>query len=544
MRFIVIAVLAACSVQATRFTPAGGGDDLPPPGDGSNPGTPASLSASPDGDVALGTVLIGQTSAKAAITISNDGDAASGNVTIAFDDASAGFALVDDTCSGQPLAGHTTCTFALQFTPATAAALQTTLHVTADPGGEVTKILFGTGLLQGAVDIMEAANDYGLLGLAAAAKTKTFTVRNTGQGQIGQPMPTINGDASYTVMATTCNAPLNQTDSCTVTVQFKPTTVGGKAGSLVITSSPGGSDAAQLSGTGFAHVTVTRSGDGAGSVRSSPVGIDCPTTCAADFTSSPVTLTGTGGTESTFTTFSGDCTGASCSLNLTANKSVDGKFTLNSYNVVIATAAKNPGVNKVTSSPGGINCDGATGCTAAFKFGSQVTLTASPDAVTGRFTVWTDGPCVNNTSPTCTFTVPSGGVHAAASFDWFASLTILRNGAPQTPISATTQVQTDDQQINCTNTTTLTGTCQAFFGRNAQITIFYSGNPSGQWTTCHGGSLQKFLSASFFGTACAPPTGTICSDFGTCLSSASCTMTFTQPGDYTSEYDVECDVGA
>ena len=543
--FVVLA-LAACNVQATKFTPVGGGDDGGPPGDDGSNSSVAKLSASPtDNLISLGTVLVGQTSSKAAITVSNDGDQASGSITITFDDATLGFALVDDTCSGKPLAGHMTCTFALQFTPAIASSPQTNLDIAADPGGTVTKVVSGTGLLQGAVDIMEASNDYGLLGLGAAPKTKTFTVRNTGQAQIGTPTPSITGDnVSYTVASTTCNAPLNQTDTCTVTVQFKPNVVGAKAGSLVIMSAPGGQDAAQLSGTGFAHVTVTRSGDGAGTVTSNPAGINCGTTCAADFTSTPVTLSGAAGTESTFTTFGGDCTGGTCSLNLTANKNVDGKFTLNSYNVTGAISLQNgvPGVHKITSNPGGLNCDGVNGCTAAFKFGSQVTVTAAPDPVTGRFVIWTDGPCANGTNAVCTFTLPSGGVRVAATFNWFASLRILQNmGNGLTPV--TTKAVTSGGAINCTNTTTLTGTCFAFFGRET-VTLTYSGNPTIGWTSCHGGTQAKFLDTSASGSACLPPSGVLCTQATNpphCQSSSSCDMTFDTPGDFDSEFDVDCD---
>jgi hypothetical protein len=542
----VLLALAACNVQATKFTPVGGGDDGgPPPGDGTGPSA-AHLSASPtDNLISLGTVLVGQTSSKAAITVSNDGDQDSGSVTITFADATLGFALVDDTCSGKPLPGHMTCTFALQFTPAIASSPQTNLDIAGDPGGTVTKVVSGTGLLQGAVDIMEASNDYGLLGLGAAPKTKIFTVRNTGQAQIGTPTPSITGDnVSYTVASTTCNAPLNQTDTCTVTVQFRPNVVGAKAGSLVIMSAPGGQDAAQLSGTGFAHVTVTRSGDGAGTVTSNPAGINCGTTCAADFTSTPVTLTTAAGTESTFTVFGGDCTGTSCSLALTANKNVDAKFTLNSYNVVGAISLQNgvPGVHKITSNPAGLNCDGVNGCTAAFKFGSQVTISAVPDAVTGRFVNWADGPCAGGTNPVCTFAIPSGGVHAGAVFTWFASLTILKNqGDGGTP--AKTTATTGDSQINC-DTSALTGTCIGFFGRNEQVRITYAGNPSTVWTNCRGTVNQLFLFSIASGTACLPqPRGTICNSSMICATKSECTMTFDQPIDYTSEFDVECEIG-
>jgi hypothetical protein len=536
--FLVLA-LAACNFQATKFTPAGGGGDDAGGGDDGGGGTAARLSATPDGNIGLGTIVIGQVSATSTITISNDGDESSGAIAITFDDAGLGFALVDDTCTGQILAGHTTCVFGLTFAPTTAAALQTNLHVTADPGGEVSKIVSGTGLLQGAIDIVEDSFDYALLGMGAAPKSTTFTIRNTGQAQIGMPVPSISGDASYTVRGTTCNAPLNQTDTCTVDVEFKPGAVGAKAGSIVITATPGGSDAAQLAGIGFARVSVAKVGDGVGTVTSNPAGITCGTNCSADFTQSPITLNATAGLESSFTGYAKDCAGTTCQLNLNAFKTVDAQFTLKSYPVNVTFISSNPGGNTITSNPPGLTCDPtASACTGNFKFGTSVTLTAVPDSVTGRFGAWTAGPCAGGTgnrSPTCTFTVPSGGLSASASFEWFASLKILR-----ATTNRVTMATTSDGQINCTDIASTAGVCFANFGRGATVTLKYQGNPLTQWTSCKGGPALLFLEAFASGSFCHPPDGVIC-DTNSCPSSRSCTFTFTAPGDFDSQYDVTCD---
>src|SRR5215470_9124338 len=107
-----------------------------------------------------------------------------------------------------------------------------------------------------------------------------------------------------------------------------------------------------------------------------------------------------------------------------------------------------------------------------FKFGSNVTLTANPDPTTGRFNVWTSGACSGTTNP-CTFTVPSGGTSANGAFGWFATLTILKNMGDTGFAALTSKATTSDGQINCTNTTSLLGTCFANFGRNAQVTLQY-----------------------------------------------------------------------
>jgi hypothetical protein len=76
------------------------------------------------------------------------------------------------------------------------------------------------------------------------------------------------------------------------------------------------------------HLTVTTSGTGSGTVTSSPSGISCPSTCGADFNStSTVALTAAPATGSTFTGWSGACTGTgACSVAMSADRSVTATF--------------------------------------------------------------------------------------------------------------------------------------------------------------------------------------------------------------------------
>ena len=83
-------------------------------------------------------------------------------------------------------------------------------------------------------------------------------------------------------------------------------------------------------------LTVTRAGNGTGTVTSSPAGISCPSTCSANFISGTVvTLTVAAATGSTFAGWSGACTGTgSCSVTMSAAKSVTATFNLGSGPVV------------------------------------------------------------------------------------------------------------------------------------------------------------------------------------------------------------------
>jgi hypothetical protein len=77
-------------------------------------------------------------------------------------------------------------------------------------------------------------------------------------------------------------------------------------------------------------LTVTKTGTGSGTVTSSPPGIDCGSTCSAHFPSgTSVTLTASPNTGSTFTGWSGACTGSSptCVVSMTQAKIVTATFT-------------------------------------------------------------------------------------------------------------------------------------------------------------------------------------------------------------------------
>jgi hypothetical protein len=77
-------------------------------------------------------------------------------------------------------------------------------------------------------------------------------------------------------------------------------------------------------------LTVAKSGTGSGTVTSSPSGIDCGSTCSATYNENTlVTLTATPATGSTFTGWSGGCTGTgTCTLTMTGNLTTTAIFGL------------------------------------------------------------------------------------------------------------------------------------------------------------------------------------------------------------------------
>ena len=136
-------------------------------------------------------------------------------------------------------------------------------------------------------------------------------------------------------------------------------------------------------------LTVTPAGTGTGTVRSTPGGLTCGTTCTASFPYGTLaTLTATPATGSLFTGWSGGvCTGTgACTVTVTQAASVTATFELQTYALTVAKAGT--GTGTVTSTPAGLACDPT--CSALYPYGTAVTLTATPDP-TSTFTGWSGG---------------------------------------------------------------------------------------------------------------------------------------------------------
>ncbi len=152
-------------------------------------------------------------------------------------------------------------------------------------------------------------------------------------------------------------------------------------------------------------LTLGKAGNGAGSVTSNPAGIDCGSTCSHDFEhGTSVTLTATASAGSTFSGWSGACSGSgTCTLTMDQGRFATATFTLVPLTAKTLTLGKaGNGAGSVTSIPAGIDC-GST-CSHDFEHGTSVTLTATASAGS-TFSGWS-GACSG--SGTCTLTMDQG----------------------------------------------------------------------------------------------------------------------------------------
>jgi hypothetical protein len=156
-------------------------------------------------------------------------------------------------------------------------------------------------------------------------------------------------------------------------------------------------------------LTVTVTGTGGGSVSSTPAGIDCGGDCTETYDyNTPVALTATPATGSTFSGWSGDADCSDGSVTMTADLSCTAAFTLNTHALTVSLAGTGSG--SVSSTPPGIDCAGD--CTETYDYGTPVALTATP-ATGSTFSGWTgDADCSDgsvtmtaDTSCTAAFTL-------------------------------------------------------------------------------------------------------------------------------------------
>jgi hypothetical protein len=204
-------------------------------------------------------------------------------------------------------------------------------------------------------------------------------------------------------------------------------------------------------------VTVSKSGTGSGTLTSSPTGINCGPTCIASFNAgTTVTLAAAPASGSTFSGWSGACTGTgTCSVSMTQARTVTASFTLQTYSLNITKSGT--GTGTVTSTPGGISC-GAS-CSTNFNSGSSVTLTAAA-GVGSTFTGWS-GACSG--TGTCIVTM-NGSQVVTAAFSVTPPpstyvLNVTKNGL------GTGIVASNPAGINCGTT------CSASFASGALVTL-------------------------------------------------------------------------
>jgi hypothetical protein len=250
---------ASCTVQVI-FTPIGAGGSaatltvtsstlgvqaVTAPLSGSGQAA-SGLNVSP-AQLTFAATVTGTTSAAQTVTVSNTSGSQASLLVLSV---SAGFALTQNTCTAT-LAGGGNCTVGVVFAPTVAGSVTGTLMVTsASIGNIATVALAGAGGAAAAILVTPATVSFPTTGVGLTSSPTTVTVTNAGiaatLSNLALAIP-----AGFQLVSNTCGSTLGPGLSCTVGVEFAPTTAGAQAGNLTVTSSTVNATPVPLQGTGF-----------------------------------------------------------------------------------------------------------------------------------------------------------------------------------------------------------------------------------------------------------------------------------------------------
>jgi hypothetical protein len=327
--------------------------------------------------------------------------------------------------------------------------------------------------------------------------TYALAISKTGTGS-----GTVTSNPTGINCGSTCSYSFSSGTVVTLTAMpTSPSTFGGWSGggcsgtgTCTVTLSSTQSVTATFNPPGPQTLSVSTNGTGSGTVTSSPVGIDCGSTCSYAFAyNTVVTLTATPTAPSTFGSWSGGgCSGTgTCIVTMSSAQSVTATFN-SPGNQTLSVSTNGTGSGMVTSNPAGINC-GST-CSYSFSSGTVVTLTAMPTHPS-TFGGWSGGGCSGTGS--CTVTLSSAqSVTATFNPPGNQTLTVNKSGTGSgmvtsfpTGISCGSDC-TEDYGYNTEVTLTATNTAGSTFAG-------WSGACSGTDSCVVSMTSAKFVTASF-----------------------------------------------
>jgi len=203
----------------------------------------------------FGSVATSATSPAQTVTVSNPTGSAASVSSIA---AGGDFAQTN-TC-GSSIAANGSCTVSVKFSPTATGARSGTLTINAG-GVTNTVTLSGTGTAPGPVlNANPASLSFAGTVVGSTAAAQSVTVTNSGTASATVSGVTVTGDFSQT---NTCTS-VAVGASCTVTVTFKPTAGGVRAGTLTLTSNANNNPTTvALTGTGIDSTTNIAAGKAA-----------------------------------------------------------------------------------------------------------------------------------------------------------------------------------------------------------------------------------------------------------------------------------------
>jgi len=204
--------------------------------------TPAAVSLAP-GSLSFSLQLVGTTSAAQTVTLTNTGGATLNITSYAI---SGPFSRSNNCPSA--LAGGSSCTISISFSPVARGAASGSLNITDDASGSPQSVsLSGTGgaTLASVSPTSLSFSNQPLLSVSAAQQV---TLTNVGDFAVNLSGISATGDF---IQTNNCGTSVAAGASCAVSVTFAPTSVGARAGTLTFSDNASGNpQTVGLTGTG------------------------------------------------------------------------------------------------------------------------------------------------------------------------------------------------------------------------------------------------------------------------------------------------------
>ena len=203
-------------------------------------------------------------------SVQNTGQATTGVLTTTLAGAdSPNYSTLANNCNGHTLMAGDICSVTIQFSPVTPGNKLVSLSVTGATGESGVSQLSGLSLGNATMAIDPATKSFNQVTVNQLA-TASFVVTN--QGGVATAVPTVSvagataadaGQFSIPTGSNKCTAAIMPNTSCTISVQFVPTTTGTKNGTLTVTA-----------GAATATATLTGIGIAPGKLSISPLNQD------------------------------------------------------------------------------------------------------------------------------------------------------------------------------------------------------------------------------------------------------------------------------
>jgi hypothetical protein len=155
--------------------------------------------------------------------------------------------ILNNSCPST-LPGLQTCSMTIRFRPTALGSRSGTLTVGASPGGNPPGVVFtGAGLQPLSAAPTSLTFPWQFIG--RAGESQVITVRNSSTAASGALTTTVS-PSQFRVTGNTCGSLAGGGATCTVTIQWFPTSNGTIGGTFSITGAGGWAASATLSGTG------------------------------------------------------------------------------------------------------------------------------------------------------------------------------------------------------------------------------------------------------------------------------------------------------